>query len=706
MKRPVLSFPAAVAIAAALLWISGCDQPRTGTQAPRVGSTQAAITGAEIKQIDFSFTPTYHSNKWLALTFDDGPDWGGNTESVLNTLAAKGVKATFFINANNWSNLNVDEPMRQLVRRMVNEGHELASHTNAHAHLGQLTSTQIEAEIVAVENVVNSIFGASAPKLTLLRAPFGEPYQGANLASISAELNKVATVVNNHAVHIGWAIDPHDYNCAAGNATCVFNNFKAELDAGHYGQVLLHSVQSQTALALGQIIDHARSRGYEFRSTEDMVQARYGKKSCELIYGAAACGVVVTPPPPDAGTPDAGTPDAGTPPAGVPEIDFAIQPSYLPNTNLVLTFDDGPDWGDTAAGSNTVLVLDALARKGVKATFFINSNNWSSLADVQMQNIVKRIVQDGHELGSHTATHQDLATLTTAQISTEISAVQTSVNGIFGATAPKLTLLRAPYGSPYQYAVPSSAEYLKVTPIVKQSAVHVGWAIDTEDWNCTTATCVVNNFKAAIDAGHYGVVIMHSPYNHTALAVEQIIDYAISKGKVFKKTEDVVKAKYAGKSSYEIIYGGTPPAPPPPVASLTPIAGGHYGLKSQLSAKVAQRNGTTSGSTVVQQPDAAALTQRWTFTALATGVWQLKNRSTSFCLDVNGSTATAVTQRTCSTTNNFRWTFTRQADGTDLVRNTVTNKCLSVANTTSGTALTVATCSTTSTNQKWKLFQP
>lgn len=60
----------------------------------------------------------------VALTFDDGPFTF--TDTVLNTLAAAGMKATFFLNGQNWANIN---DYSSTVQRMVNEGHQVGSHT-------------------------------------------------------------------------------------------------------------------------------------------------------------------------------------------------------------------------------------------------------------------------------------------------------------------------------------------------------------------------------------------------------------------------------------------------------------------------------------------------------------------------------------------------------------------------------------------------
>lgn len=57
----------------------------------------------------------------VALTFDDGPSV--YTEELLNTLASWGAKATFFVTGYNLAG------NEWLIRRIVNEGHQLASHT-------------------------------------------------------------------------------------------------------------------------------------------------------------------------------------------------------------------------------------------------------------------------------------------------------------------------------------------------------------------------------------------------------------------------------------------------------------------------------------------------------------------------------------------------------------------------------------------------
>lgn len=231
-------------------------------------------------EIDFSTRPNYLPNNVISLTFDDAPDWN-NTARILDTLKQKNAKATFFINAENWSSLSQDGPMQDLVRRMVNEGHELANHTSRHPHLGSLSADQIRDEINSVDTLVQQLTGR---RMTLFRAPFGEPYQLNDAFNPSADYLKVAPIVAESKVHIGWHVDSFDYNCPDGR--CVVDNVMSKIQTpgnGDYGVVLLHSVHAQTAAGLPELIDSIRNRGFQLWTVEDVVRSRYGKSSAELV---------------------------------------------------------------------------------------------------------------------------------------------------------------------------------------------------------------------------------------------------------------------------------------------------------------------------------------------------------------------------------------------------------------------------------------
>ena len=62
----------------------------------------------------------------VALTFDDGPF--EYTSQALDLLSDAGFKATFFLNGQNWANIN---DYASTVQRMDSEGHQIGSHTYA-----------------------------------------------------------------------------------------------------------------------------------------------------------------------------------------------------------------------------------------------------------------------------------------------------------------------------------------------------------------------------------------------------------------------------------------------------------------------------------------------------------------------------------------------------------------------------------------------
>jgi peptidoglycan/xylan/chitin deacetylase (PgdA/CDA1 family) len=60
----------------------------------------------------------------IAVAFDDGPYI--YTDQVLDTLAGSGIQATFFVNGNNYASIY---DYASTIQRMIDEGHQVASHT-------------------------------------------------------------------------------------------------------------------------------------------------------------------------------------------------------------------------------------------------------------------------------------------------------------------------------------------------------------------------------------------------------------------------------------------------------------------------------------------------------------------------------------------------------------------------------------------------
>ena len=84
----------------------------------------------------------------IALTFDDGPS--ENIANTLDILNQYNMKATFFlIGSNIYSNNNPS-----IIQRIVDEGHQIASHTYTHSWPTYLTDEQFRDELRNFENAL------------------------------------------------------------------------------------------------------------------------------------------------------------------------------------------------------------------------------------------------------------------------------------------------------------------------------------------------------------------------------------------------------------------------------------------------------------------------------------------------------------------------------------------------------------------------
>ncbi|MGZ4963898.1 MAG: polysaccharide deacetylase family protein [Limisphaerales bacterium] len=123
--------------------------------------------GSAIPQMSF-FGPFVcrgtNSRRWVALTFDDGPD-ARSTPALLEVLRESGVKATFFCIGHRVA----EHP--ELAARIVCEGHLLENHSYAHSKLTNIfTVTRLRADLERTQAVIKQATGI-APRW--LRPPIG-----------------------------------------------------------------------------------------------------------------------------------------------------------------------------------------------------------------------------------------------------------------------------------------------------------------------------------------------------------------------------------------------------------------------------------------------------------------------------------------------------------------------------------------------------
>lgn len=210
---------------------------------------------------------TWHRNSWIfgpvlthlpgtepvvSLTFDDGPNPRA-TPRILDVLQREKVAATFFVlgkHAERWP---------QLVRRMADEGHQLANHGYWHRKLHRRTPGYVRDDLTRGTEQVERATGVRPRHF---RAPHG--FRSPWVTPIAHSLGQRT---------VGWSLGVWD--SARPGADEIARRAIRGLHAGSI--LLLHDGDGydpdgdrmQTAEALPAIIDGLRARGFRFATLPD-----------------------------------------------------------------------------------------------------------------------------------------------------------------------------------------------------------------------------------------------------------------------------------------------------------------------------------------------------------------------------------------------------------------------------------------------------
>lgn len=169
---------------------------------------------------------------------------------------------------------------------------------------------------------------------------------------------------------------------------------------------------------------------------------------------------------------------------------------------VALTFDDGP------YDKSTKSILDTLKENNGVATFFILGNRVSS-----NQLLLKRMIDEGNEIGNHSYNHKQLTTLSDEELHHQIEKTQNIIKEIVGVT-PKF--MRPTYGSHNE-----RLREMVGLPLIL-------WSVDTRDWDSRDAKMISDHVFQTVKDG--SVVLMHDIYNSTADAVKIIVPELVRQG--------------------------------------------------------------------------------------------------------------------------------------------------------------------------------
>jgi peptidoglycan/xylan/chitin deacetylase (PgdA/CDA1 family)/uncharacterized membrane protein YbhN (UPF0104 family) len=252
-----LVFGSALVIALLIAW--GAFTPNARIFGPVIGRGRVASSRA-------------------AITFDDGPD-PAFTPHILDELKAAGARATFFVLARNV------RAHPELARRIIEEGHELASHGDDHALLTFEGPTEIARQMRALDEAVIGATGATATRL--FRAPHG--FRSPFLVPVARSLGYRV---------VGWTAGVWD--TAKPGVERIVERSVSRLHPGAI--LLLHDADGsgqgddrmQTVHAVPRILTAGRDAGLEFVTVSELAaelrpQRRMALRAVviALVLGAA-----------------------------------------------------------------------------------------------------------------------------------------------------------------------------------------------------------------------------------------------------------------------------------------------------------------------------------------------------------------------------------------------------------------------------------
>lgn len=251
-------------------------------------------------------------NNKLVLTFDDGPH-PIHTPKILDLLKNHNVKAVFFINtfrlipgANNYEE-NLD-----IVRRIYEEGHSVASHD--HNHLSNYKESKIshkaglKESIKILENLEKK-FGVEQREM-YFRYPFGAygyiTKRGPSYHHLNVMKEVSEEIYGENCInYVFWDYDTHDWlNMLTG--LDIFNNIKSGIYGGwqkvhhrksrkdpwsfklrfkKYGRkggiILLHDIHHRTVEATRLFLEMVKDSELSIIPLNEVSDFQYGDKVCE-----------------------------------------------------------------------------------------------------------------------------------------------------------------------------------------------------------------------------------------------------------------------------------------------------------------------------------------------------------------------------------------------------------------------------------------
>ncbi|PYI83018.1 MAG: polysaccharide deacetylase family protein [Verrucomicrobia bacterium] len=233
---------------------------RTSEKSERNAATEQSIT----------FSSVHVDGPYIAMTFDDGPS-ATLTPKLLDLLAARHIKATFFVIGENVA----EHP--EIVARAAREGHEIGNHSWSHPNFAKMSEDRVHQQLWRTDDAIRN---ATGKRPTLMRPPYG---------SITAREKRWIHDELGYDI-ILWDVDPYDWK-RPGPAV-VRNRILKETQPGSI--VLSHDIHPGTIEAMPSTLDALAAKGFKFVTVSEVIRMAVPQRPSALPQPEATASVPAT----------------------------------------------------------------------------------------------------------------------------------------------------------------------------------------------------------------------------------------------------------------------------------------------------------------------------------------------------------------------------------------------------------------------------
>lgn len=218
--------------------------PQAATSPTEAAAAPATPAPAPVKN---TYSQCHVDGPYIAMTFDDGPH-AENTPRLLDMLKQRGIKATFFV----VGQCAAEYP--QIMKRIVDEGHEVANHSWSHPQLTRMGEGGVTDQLQRTHDVIQQTTGVSTK---LLRPPFG---------AFTANQRNWAAHKWGYKI-ILWDVDPLDWKYR--NAEHVKSEILKHTVDGSI--ILSHDIHKTTIDAMPGTLDGLAAKGFKFVTVSELL---------------------------------------------------------------------------------------------------------------------------------------------------------------------------------------------------------------------------------------------------------------------------------------------------------------------------------------------------------------------------------------------------------------------------------------------------